>query len=459
MADVFRRKIYDKLVDWKNVSSGSSAMLIEGARRVGKTTVAEEFGRREYKSYLLIDFVTPLPGTIDVFEAYGHDIGMLLSNLSLIYGVKLYERKSLIIFDEVQRYVRARELIKYFVMDGRYDYLETGSLISIKKNVKDIQIPSEEESVQMNPMDFEEWLWANGDQETYDVIRDHFTRRVPLGQTMHGAVMRKYRTYMIVGGMPAAVAAFVNTHDISASERIKRQIIKLYREDMMKIPDGYGERALAVFDRVPEMLSSHRKVFRPGTVEPGTVSDDYAESISWLCEAKVVNKCISNSDPSPAMNMTNRSESIKLYMLDTGLLMTIAFDVGNLDESVLVDFAKSRISVNKGMLFENAVAQSLVAAGTNLYFHEFYLDGDDKHIYEVDFILVRGPKIIPVEVKSSQSNRHTSFDRFLEKFRKRIDEAFVVHTKDLRMDGKVTYVPVYMAQMLSEGAKGRPLNR
>lgn len=448
---VFRRKIYDEMLRWKT-GNGTSALLIEGARRVGKTTIVQEFARNEYWSCLVIDFMNPLPGTIDLFEAYRHNIGLLMSNLSILYGVQLRSRESLIVFDEVQKYPRARELIKYLVQDGRYDYIETGSLISIKDNVKDIQIPSEEESVQMVPMDFEEWLWANGEDQTMDMIREHFDRNEPLGQQMHKIILDKFRLYMIVGGMPGAVSAYLKNMEITDSEKVKHQIIDLYRNDMHKIGSDKN-RALAAFNSLPAMLSSRRKLFKATTVEPGSTTDDFSGTLEWLFESKITLRCISNTDPNIAMNLYNDPKKVKAYLLDTGILITLSFDVGVTDPSVLVQLAKSKLSVNEGMLFENIVAQELTSSGCPLYFHEFYTDGDDKHPYEVDFILVKSGKIVPIEVKSSISTRHASLDKFVEKYRKRISGSVVIHSKDLRIDGDIRYIPVYMTSLLGESMR------
>ena len=444
---IFERKIYNQLKDWKERSRGRSALLIEGARRVGKSTLVEEFGKREYRSYLLIDFMRPLPGTVDIFESYSHDIGLLISNLSLLYGVRLYERESLVVFDEIQKYPKARELIKYLIQDGRYDYIETGSLISIRENVKGIQIPSEEESIQMNPMDFEEWLWACGDLDSMGMIRSHFDRREPLGRVMHSVMMDKFRTYMVVGGMPGAVSAYLRDHDVSASEDVKRQIIQLYRNDMRK-NEHAPLQTLRLFDTVPSRLSKRSKVFRPGSVEKGTITDDYGGAFEWLSESKIVSMCVSNTDPNPAMNLDNDRGRLKLYLLDTGLLITLAMDTGVVDRSIFAQLARSKIGINEGMLSENYVAQALTASGHRLYFHEFYMKGDDRNLYEVDFILVKGKKIIPVESKSSKSGAHTSLDNFMGIYRKRIDGAIVLHHKDVRVDGDIIYLPIYMASLL-----------
>ena len=356
-------------------------------------------------------------------------------------------RDSLIIFDEVQNYPKARELIKYLVKDGRYDYIETGSLISIKNNVKDIQIPSEERVIQMTPMDFEEWLWANGDMDTMPAIMEHFEKREPFGQTMHRVMTDKYRQYMQVGGMPGAVSTFLENHDMVEVENAKRDILALYRRDMRKNSDP--DATQLIFDNLPELLSSHCKVFSPGALVRGSVTSDYSKAFDWLFESKILNRCVSNTDPNAAMNMGNRSIRFKKYLLDTGLLITLALDVGTLDRTVVVEFAKSNLGINEGMLLENMVAQELTTSGHKLFFSEFYDKEDDKHLYEVDFIMVNDGKIVPIEVKSSYSGRHASLDRFIEKYRKRLGQPFVIHQKDLKVgeDG-IIYIPVYMASLL-----------
>lgn len=446
-SSIFKRKIYQRISQWKRENDGKSALLIEGARRVGKSTIVEEFAKNEYDSYLLIDFNRPRPGTIDLFEKYGYDTGLLTSNLSLLYGVSLKPRKSLIVFDEVQNYPKARALIKYLVADGRYDYIETGSLISLKENVKDITIPSEEEPIQMYPMDFEEWLWANGDENTMDLIRGHFRSLEPFGNTVHSILLEKYRLYMITGGMPASVAAYLEKHDIRDSEKIKRQIIALYKADMHKNLEK-GVITEKIFESIPSRLAARNKVFRPGDAVAGGLTEELQYQFDWLSESKIINMCLSNTDPNPAMNLNNDFRRFKTYLLDTGLLITLAFDTGIVDESVFVSLAKSDLSINEGMLFENMVAQELVSAGHRLYFHEFYLEHDDKHLCEVDFILVKKKKLIPVEVKSARSTKHKSLDRFMDKYSARLGKVYVVHSADIQTDGKITYLPIYMAPLL-----------
>ena len=443
---IFKRKIYSKMLEWKGRSKGSSALLIEGARRVGKSTIVAEFGKNEYSSCMIIDFMNPLPGTIDVFESYGHDVGLLTSNLAILYGKKLVPRESLIVFDEVQRYPRARELIKYLVQDGRYDYIETGSLISIKENVKGIQIPSEEEPISMHPMDFEEWLWANGDDSTMDVLRERFGSMEPLG-AMHKVMLEKFRLYLIVGGMPGPVSAFLRNHDLTESEAVKRQILNLYRNDIRKYSKE-PDLALMLFNSTPEILSSHSKIFRPSAIEDGTLTERYLGAFEWLFESRMLVRCICNRDPSLSMNMGNDPSRFKAYLLDTGLLVTMAFDTGIVDESVFAGFAKYKFGLNEGMFFENVVAQQLTSSGHSLFLCGFYKKGDDKHLCEVDFLLVKGIKIVPVEVKSSYSAAHASLDILIEKHRKRIGRAVVVHPKDAGSKDGVDYLPVYMAGLL-----------
>lgn len=446
-ARIFKRKIYQRLLQWKAENDGKSALLIEGARRVGKSTIVEEFAKNEYDSYLLIDFNQPRQGTIELFERYSHDIGLLTSNLSILYDVELKQRKSLVIFDEIQNYPKARALIKYLVADGRYDYIETGSLISLKENVKDITIPSEEEPVQMYPMDFEEWLWANGNENTMDLIREHFQTLEPFNDVVHSIILEKYRLYMITGGMPASVAAYLERHDIRDCEKVKRQIISLYKADMHKNLEN-GILTERIFESIPSRLSARTKVFRPGDAEKGELTENLQYQFDWLNEAKIVNLCLSNTDPNPAMNLNNDFRRFKTYLLDTGLLITLAFDTGIVDESVFVNLAKSDLSINEGMLFENMVAQELVSAGHHLYFHEFYLEHDRKNLCEVDFILVKKKRIIPVEVKSSRSTKHKSLDRFMVKYSARLGKVYVIHSKDIQTEGKITYLPIYMASLL-----------
>ncbi len=448
-ATIFRRRIYNEMLRWKSRGT-RSALLIEGARRVGKSTIVREFAKREFKTALIIDFNRPLDGTVEAFEKYGSDSSKLFSALQMIYGVRLYKGRSLVVFDEVQHYPPARALIKYFVEEGDYMFIETGSLISIRQNVKDIQIPSEEYRIQMNPMGFDEFLWAIGDDTSMGLIKDAFDRREPLGQIPHRIIMDRFRTYLMVGGMPQAVDAYVRTKDMMEVEDVKREIIQLYRDDMMKITRGNGIYAGAVFEQMPSLLSNHKKVFMPGIVMEGLTTSDFDVSMDWLVESRICNRCSESNDPNPAMNMSLDRSRFKCYLLDTGLLLSLAFDRGNLSrEDTQVAFLNGKLSINEGMLFENVVAQMMVAEGIRLYFHEFYMKDDDKHMYEVDFVMARGNKVVPVEVKSSQSARHASLDYFMEKYRNVARSPVIIHPRDLRVDGDITYLPVYMVPFLS----------
>ncbi len=445
----FKRKIYEKLMDWKDNWSSRYALLIEGARRVGKSTIVEEFAKNEYESYLLIDFRNPKGNTTEYFKKYSSDLDRLFSLLQIEYNVKLTKGRSLIIFDEIQAYPEARQLIKYLIADGRYEYIETGSLISIKKNVENIQIPSEEIRIDMRPLDFEEFCWACGEDEVAATVRSHYESKEPLGQDLHAIIMERFKTYMLVGGMPQAVAEYAETKDLKNVEIVKKGIIDLYRSDMAHIPVGNGTKALTVFNNIPALLTAHRKTFRPGMLKKGSRRFDYYDSITWLEEAKICNTCHNSLDPGIALNLDVDEDSFKCYLLDTGLLISLSFDVDIVsNEDLFRAFLRGKLSINEGMFFENVVAQQLYASGHGLHFHEFRKEDDPKHVFEVDFILAKGRYIYPIEVKSSVSNRHVSLDRFCEKYRERARDPVVIHAKDLRTDGGVEYLPVYMAWLL-----------
>lgn len=442
MSIVFKRKLYDQMLTWKKTSNGKTALLIEGARGVGKTTVVSVFAMKEYGSAVIIDFRSPLKGTIDLFEHYHHDVKLLTSSLAMLYGVELRERDTVFVFDNVQHYPKARQLIKYLVADGRFDYMETGSLISVKENVSSIQIPSEEETVQMHPMDFEEWLWANGDEVTSDFIRGCFEELKPVGDVLHKAILEKYRTYMMVGGMPQSVSAFIETKDFAQCEKAKMSIIDLYRHEMSDIPRNNGIHSLRIFDKIPALLSRDSKVFRPGMISDGSSGEDYEYSFIRLDESRIINLCREIYDPFVGGRF-------KCYLLDTGLLMTLASDEGiSCISDVQIELINGRFSGNCGMLFENMVAQELKMNHFNLRYAEFYEKDSDKHLHEVDFIIPKGKKIVPLEVKSGVSSRHRSLDIFMERYRKRTDRAYVIHSKDLKAEGNLIYIPIYMTMFI-----------
>lgn len=445
---IFKRRVYGQLLDWKNKWSHEYAVLLEGARRVGKSTIVEEFAKKEYDSYLIIDFNHVSKDVLSVFETYSHDIDKLLSTLQMVCGVRLIPGKSLMVFDEVQKYPKARELVKYLVKDGRFDYIETGSLISLKQNTRNIQIPSEEMHLRMYPMDFEEWCYACGFDEMPQIIKDAFEKREPLVEPVHRAVMEQFKTYMLTGGMPQAVSKYVETHDMSDVETVKKVILDLYRDDMSKIGGSAGIKARAIFEEMPSLLSTHRKNFRPGLIKKGTRQTHFAPGVEWLTSARICEKCGMTTDPDISGNLNN-GEPFKCYLLDTGLLMSLAFDNGVLSiPEVYASFTRGKLSVNEGMLFENMVAQLLRTSGKELHYAEFYEKEKDQNVHEVDFILPRGRKILPIEVKSSVSSRHRSLDVFMERYSARVDEAVVIHSKNLRVDGKILYLPVYMTPLL-----------
>ncbi len=442
----FRRKIYDTMLQWKRTYDGRRALLIEGARRIGKTTIVEEFARNEYESYLLINFSEAEDRIKDLFKEFSRDLDSLFRNLQFEYNVVLKDRKSVIIFDEVQAFPRAREMIKHLVADGRYDYIETCSLISLRRNVKDIVIPSEETRVCMHPMDFEEFLWAQGDEVTMSIIKDSFESQSPLGFTMHKGIMRKYTTYMLIGGMPQAVDALIRTNNFSEVETEKRDILSLYLDDTQKMDNGtIAERVLS---KIPALLSKHDRSFSPGMVKRDSRMRDYLDAVEELSRSRMVNVCYRSSDPNPALNLFLDELDFKLYMADTGLLFTrmIGSNVASRDE-IYRDMLDGRMNINGGMFFENMVAQELVCTGHELIFSKFKTNESERY-QEVDFLISDGSKVTPVEVKSSISTRHVSLDRFMAKYSDHTDRAYVIHGKDLRKDDNIVYLPIYMTMFI-----------
>ena len=449
----YRRKIYDTLLGWKSGSDGRQAILIEGARRVGKTTVVTRFAKENYRSHIIVDFSKTYSDDVkEWMKTFDSDLDQLFVRLKKKYGVELYERDSLIVFDEVQSFPLARQMIKQLVEDRRYDYIETGSLISLRKNVKNIVIPSEERHIQMHPMDFEEFLWALGDTGTMDLVRMAFRKREPMGRATHRRLMNTFSLYMVIGGMPQAVQAFLVGNSIDAAETAKESILDLYLGDAGKEEDRCAERAQRMFRNIPISLSNHGKSFKPSQIRKGSRTRDYLGSAIWLSESKMVDICYRVSDPSPAMGQFLDEMSFKMYMADTGLLMTSAFrfNVGT-KEGIYSSLLNGKMNVNRGMFFENVVAQQITAAGRELIFFRFRPEGSTNS-YEIDFFLEDASVVSPVEVKSSNSGAHASLDRFVEVYGKnrRLGESYVIHTKDLRVDGRTVYLPVYMTGVLAE---------
>ena len=449
---MFRRKIYDKLVAWKRESDGSNAMLIEGARRVGKSTTVEEFARNEYDSYILIDFSLVSDEFKRTFLDLRTDLNGFFLYLSAAYGVALTPRRSLVIFDEVQLFPQAREFIKHLVADGRYDYAETGSLISIKQNVKDILIPSEEESLRMHPMDFEEFLWAMGEEPLAGLIRLSFQRGSGLPDDLHRKASRLWREYMLVGGMPQAVDAYLPGRDMAAADRAKRLVLKLYRDDIEKYGGLAAKRIKAVFDAIPGQLSKHEKKLVYTQVEHGSRSRDFMTAFSWLKEAATVNLCTLSEDPSLGLALSEDETTVKCYLADTGLLSTMAFSSAtNTMSDVYRQVLLGDSSVNEGMLAENAIAQQLAAACHELYFYA-KSSNDAAERMEIDFLVLRPfpdaamkPRVSPIEVKSGKRYKTVSLEKFRSKFGSRVGTEYVLHDRPHRVDGNRQFLPLYMS--------------
>lgn len=446
---MLKRKIYDKLLEWKNQSNGSTAILIDGARRVGKSYIAEEFGKREYKSYILIDFGKAPQDVLDLFIHDSANLDLFFAKLSAFYAKTLHKRNSLIIFDEVQQFPRARQLIKYLVADGRYDYIETGSLIRLKKNVQDIIIPSEEEHIEMFPMDFEEFLWSMGDEATVPLIRSCFESKTPLGQALHRKIMNDFRQYVLVGGMPQSVLAYLNEKNFEASDIAKRRIIKLYRDDVSKFAEGYEDKVFALFDGIPGQLSKKEKKYKLSSISKEARFRTYEDSFIWLHEAMIVNACFNATDPSVGLALSADNTTQKCYMADTGLLVThtfmdTAFTENELYRAILFD----KLNINEGMIMENIVAQMLRTNGHKLYFYSRSDTDNRENHMEIDFLITEGKKIAPIEVKSSNYASHSSLDKFRAKFSSKIGNAYILYSKDVMVKDGIIHLPFYMAMFL-----------
>lgn len=445
-----KRKIYDRLIRWKKESMGRSALLIEGARRVGKSYIVEEFGKNEYDTYVLINFSNTTPRIKNLFINDMHDIPILLQKLSNLTATRFIERKTLIIFDEVQKWPRAREAIKFLVEDGRYDYIETGSLISIHENVENIIIPSEEEKIKMYPLDFEEFCWAMGDEVTVPAIKEHFESKTPLGEDIHSAFMDTFRRYMIIGGMPRAVLEYASTKDFSKVENIKRQIIELYKEDIGKRAKANRRKTAALYDAIPSELSKHDKVFNLSDIDKNGKFSNYEDPIYWLEDSMIVNTCYNSTEPSIALGLNKDLSTLKLYSGDTGLLVSMAINTdASVEHEIYIDILQDRLHLNEGMFAENMVAQILTANGHKLYFHAFYKKKEggkiDKNRSEVDFLIKKGKKVSIVEVKTGKSTGHASLNYMMDVYSKYLGQNYVLHTKDLRKEGNLLYLPIYMA--------------
>lgn len=451
---ILKRKIYRKMKDWKNGCRGEKALLIEGARRIGKSTICEEFGRNEYESHIIIDFAKGDKDVEEYFEKYLNDLDTFFMLVQTHFNTKLIEGKSLVVFDEVQMYPQARAAIKYLVEDGRYDYIETGSLISIKENVSDIVIPSEERHIYMYPLDFEEFANALGEGMLIDYIKDCFNKRIPLERALHDKAMLLFKQYMLVGGMPMPVVLYVkNGKDFSKADREKRDILNLYRADIMKIRTHYRSKVLSVFDQIPGFLSQHEKRVVFKHVQKGTYAEQYEDTFFWLADSMISNECFLCNDPNVGLSVNETRSYIKCYMGDTGLLVSHAFDENELlEEEVYKQIMSDRLSINGGMLYENVIAQMLIANGHKLYFYTHYNEEKHRNDIEIDFLLSNNSKVkyklLPIEVKSGKRYAITSLERFKEKYKSRIEDCYVIHPKNLVLKGDIICIPPYMTGML-----------
>ena len=443
--NTFRRKIYDRLLKWKKERSGESAILVQGARRVGKSTIVEQFAKQEYQSYILIDFSKCTKEVFHLFDDIS-DLNHLFVRLQLAYGVSLHERNSVIVFDEVQKQPLARQAIKHLVADGRYDYIETGSLISIRKNVKDIIIPSEETRINMYPMDYEEFRWALDDTDTIPLLRSISEKPVPLGDAAHRKLLRDFRLYMLVGGMPQAVNKYLETNNLAEVDNAKREILDLYDGDFMKIDDS-GKLSM-LFNAIPAELNKNASRYQVSSVIENGKADRLTEYIVDLRESMTVNMAYHVSDPNAGMSFYKDLDRYKMFLADTGLFVTLAFRDKDFTENVIYQkLWNDKLSTNLGYLYENVVAQMLRAAGNELFYHTFPTEKGNRN-YEIDFLLARKNKVCPIEVKSSGYSTHASLDAFCNKYPDRILNKYLIFSKDIKKDKEVQYLPFYMTMFL-----------
>lgn len=449
-----RRKAYQELLAWKAREQGASALLVQGARRVGKSYLVEEFAKAEYDSYILIDFNKAGEETRGLFEHDLEDLDTFFLKLSALHGTRLVPRRSLIVLDEVQLFPRARAAIKYLVADGRFDYIETGSLMSIKKNVEGILIPSEEDALEMFPMDFEEFCWAMGNEELVPLARSCFEARRPMGQALHRKAMDLFRQYLLVGGMPQAVESYVAERDFERLDRVKRRIIKLYRDDIRKHAGSAALRVEAIFDEIPSQLKDQNRHFKLASIERGASFGKYRDALFWLSDAMVVNNCYNTTEPSLGLNLNRERTTLKCYMADTGLLVSHAFDERSLaDEQIYKKILLDKLEVNMGMVMENVVAQMLRAAGHRLYFYSNPSRDDAESRMEIDFLTAKPSvtnrhNIVSIEVKSSKRYRLSSLRKFIAKYPSQLHTPYVVHPNDLKVEDGIVFVPLYMTPFL-----------
>lgn len=449
---IFKRKVYDKLLEWKAMSAGESALLLEGARRIGKSTIVEEFAKNQYDDYMILDFAKENQDIRNNFAENMNDLDTFFRNLFLLKGKTLKGKSCAIIFDEIQLFPTARQAIKYLVADGRYEYLETGSLISIRKNVQDILIPSEEYRIKMYPMDFEEYLWALGDDVTYEVIRNAFINKKPLGDPIHRKIMKTFRTYMAVGGMPQAVNAYITGKTFAQIDFLKRNILSLYEEDLAKYDDENSEKASVIYKTIPEQLENKNSHFKFSLIDKNARFKNYVNAVSFISESMIGNECIHVTKPEIALELFADRSNFKLYLGDTGLLISQIMNNGDeTDEDLYKTLIFGELGINQGMILENMVAQMLRASGHGLYFHEYMYQADENissKKYEIDFLTIKQKKLCPIEVKSSNYRSHKSFDYLIKKYQLKVGERYIIYTKDLKFEDGIMYIPIYMTMLV-----------
>ena len=449
-----KRKIYDKIMDWKEKSNGKTALLIDGARRVGKSYIVEEFAKNNYESYILVDF-NKVPDDIkNLFDNYLDNLDDLFLYLSNYYGVKLIERKSVIIFDEVQLYPKERSAIKYLVADGRYDYIETGSLVSIKENVRDILIPSEEQHIELYPLDFEEFLWALGNETLMEFIKKCFKEKNPMGDSMHRKAMDYFRKYMIIGGMPQAVLEYINTNDFSKVDQVKRNILELYRADIKRHAGRYSLKVESIFDSIPSQLQRREKKFKISSLYKDAKNRDLDDAFLWLDDAMIVNRCFNTTSPNVGLSLNQDNSCMKCYMADTGLLISHSFDEkGLVDEEIYKKILFNKLEYNGGMIMENIVSQMLVASNHKLFFYSNSSRDNVQDRMEIDFLIAKKSitnrhNISPIEVKSGKNYTFNSLNKFITKYKNQLDTPYIIHTSDLKIENDIVYLPIYMLILL-----------
>lgn len=442
---VFRRKIYNEISEWKEKRSDQYALLIKGARRVGKSTIAEEFAKNEFRSYILIDFAHTSKEIIELFDDM-YNLDFFFLQLQQFTGTRLYEKESVIIFDEVQLFPKARQAIKYLVADGRYKYIETGSLLSIKKNTKDILIPSEEHKISMYPMDFEEFLWSIDDEMTADTIKVLLKNKKSAGNAMHRNLMRKFRLYMLIGGMPQAIESYIEHNNLQVVDEVKREIIDLYEEDFVKI-DGTG-LAGDIYDTIPANLSNNASRYVLSNAREGTRGSHVRELIPDMLSSFTINIAYRANNPGVGMSLEKDTSRYKLFLSDIGLFITLAFKDKKYTENIIYNkLLSDKLEANLGYVYENVVAQMLITKGNNLFYYTMESETSN-HLYEIDFLISVGDKICPIEVKSGNYRAHKSLDVFCEKFSKRIGDKYVIHVKDYKWENGIHYIPIYMVPFL-----------